>query len=252
MDFSFIEDEALRAKAVEEYNASKAEMENKFNGMLQEATTGLKSKNDELLAEKKKLQERFKGITNPEDALEALKFITENEDVRMIKEGRLDEVIERRTSTLKSDYEAKIGELSSTLETERKKGQQYESLFKTKMVEDALRDAALAAKVRPTAVKDIVLRGMGVFALSEDNTTIEARDGRGKLLKTADEKILNPILWIEGLKTEAPHFWPDSESARFDSNSGDAEDLERKIRAAADKNDTKEYRRLRALQRGGR
>ncbi len=256
MDFSFIADEEQRALAIAEYEKNKNELEStwkkQIDAKIAEATTGLKSKNDELLAEKKKMQERFKGIKDPEEALEALRLVTENEDVRLIREGRLDEVIEKRVSTLRSDYEAKVGELSSTLEQERTGRAKYEEMFKSKMIEDTLRDAALAAKIRPEALPDVVMRGMRVFSLSEDNTTVEARDSRGKLLKNADEKILTPTLWIDGLKSTAPHFWPESESARFDSGGGDLDDLERAMNAAADRGDTKEYRRLRSKLSKGR
>ena len=251
MDFSFIEDEGLRTKAEQAYAAGVKEQENRWNDMLtqkvNEATSGLQAKNTELLAEKKKLQDRFKGITDPEEAMKALQLINENEDVRLIKEGKLDEVIERRTSALRSDFEAKVGELNGSLEEAQKKGKQYEQLFKNKMVEDAIRDAALAAKVEPGALFDVVQRGKQVFTLGEDNNTVEARDANGKLIKLEDGvKILTPSLFVEGLKKTAPHFWPKSVSAGFDvAGANELEDIEHQMNLAADRGDTKTYRALR-------
>jgi len=251
MEFEFIEDEGLRAKAVESYKATKAADEQKWNEILTtritEATTGLQSKNAELLAEKKKIQERFKDIKDPQEALQALQLINENEDMQLIKNGKIDEVVERRLGTVRSDYEAKLAELGSTLENEKKTGGQYKNLFHNKMVEDTIRDAALVAKIRPEALHDVVMRGKQVFSLGEDNKTVEARDHAGKLIKIDDgTKILTPSLFIETLKKDAPHFWPQSESAKFDqAGATELDDIERAMNAAADRGDSKEYRRLR-------
>lgn len=250
--FEFIEDEGMRQQAIAQYEDSRKADEEKWTGLVEqrvaEATTGLLSKNNELLKEKKTLQERFKDIKDPQEALEALRLVNDNQEIRMIKEGRIDELIALKTDGIRSDYDAKLTELNTTLENERKTGTQYKTMFHTKMVEDTLRDAAMVAKIRPEAIPDVIMRGMGVFSLGEDNKTIEARDGHGKLVKIDDgTKILTPSLFIEQLKRTAPHFWPQSESARFDSASGtELEEIEAQMNAAADRGDSVEYRRLRA------
>lgn len=251
MDFSFIEDSELRQKLEAAYAAEKTQQqensEQEFNRKLEEKTTGLKNKIDELISEKRKLQDKFKNITDPEAALEALKFVQEDEMAKLLKEGKFEEVIERRTANIRGDYEAKIEELSSNFSSVQQKASTFEGLYKTKMVEDALREAAIKAKVRTEALPDVILRGRVVFALGEDNKTVEARDERGKLLMNSDgTAILTPDSWIQDLKVTARHFWPDNESARFAVNSGDLSDLDAAIAAAANKGDTKRYRELRA------
>jgi len=183
-----------------------------------------------------------------------LKFITENEDVRMIKEGKFEEVIEKRVGTIRSDFESKFTELNSTLTSEQQKAQKFEGLYQRKTLEDALRSAAVMSKVRPEAVEDVVKNGLDVFSLGEDLQSVEARDSKGKLRKTEDDKILTTNLWVEGLKKSKPHYWPQSESANFD-NTDTSDDIEKAMNRAADSGNTTEYRRLKSLlakARGGK
>ena len=249
--FDFIEDEGQRQQAIAQFEETRKADEEKWSELttqkITEATTGLQNKNTELLTEKKKLQERFKDIKDPQEALEALRLVNENAEIRMIREGKVDELIALKTDGIRSDYDAKIGELTGMLETERKTGSQYKTMFHTKMVEDTLRDAAMVAKIRPEAIPDVIMRGMNVFSLGDDNKTVEARDSHGKLIKIDEgTKILTPSLFIDQLKRTAPHFWPQSESAKFDTASGtELEELEAAMNAAADRGDSVEYRRLR-------
>lgn len=251
MDFSFVEDNDLRTKLeaayVQEQETMKEKAESLLNERLEEATTGLKNKVNELLSEKKKLQEKYGDIKDPQAALDALKFLQEDEMARLLKEGKFEEVLERRTATLKSDYEAKLTEMNSNFEAVQERANTYEGMYKTKMVEDALRNAAIKAKVRPEALTDIILRGNTIFSLGDDNKTVEARDSNGKLLMNSDgTTILTPDAWVNDLKVTARHFWPDNESARFNPNNGDMSDLDAAIAAAANKGDSAKYRELRA------
>lgn len=251
MDFSFIEDVELRGKLEAQYkqdqDAKKEETEALINQRLEEATSGLKNKVTELLSEKKNLQEKYREIKDPQAALDALKFLQEDEMAKLLKEGKFEEVIDRRTASLRGDYEAKITELDSTFKEVKERADSFENLYKTKVLQDGLREAAIKAKVRPEALPDVILRGTSVFNLGEDNHTLEARDAKGKLLMNSDgTAILTPDTWIQDLKKTARHFWPDNESARFSGNAGDLSDLDAAMVAAANRGDTAKYKELRA------
>ncbi len=127
------------------------------------------------------------------------------------------------------------------------RGNLYEGLYKTKMVEDALRDAAVEAKIRPEAITDVLLHGRNIFSLSEDGS-IEARDAENKLRKTIDDKVLTTSNWIEGLKKSSPHYWPGSKGAGAEGGGGGGDDLAGAIQRAADSGNHTEYRRLRKKQ----
>jgi hypothetical protein len=253
-DFTFIEDSELREKVE---NVHKLEVDdltvnfsNKLKSEVEDAVTGLKDKNSEILGEKKKLQEAIKAYEglDAKAAREAMEFFEKNKDAEFLKDGTMDDLIEKKVSALKSDHEATMGELSSKLEETSTQAKSYKNLYESKVIEDALREAALAAKVRPEALTDIILRGRGIFSL-DANKNVEARDAEGKLAKTGDDKVLTTKNWIEGLRETSPHYWPGSEGAgAFGGTPGSSDDLTARLKDAADKGNMKEYRRLRALK----
>lgn len=250
--FDFIADEEVRAKVIDLHKLELDEISvnhtNDLKVKLEEAVLGLKTKNSEILNEKKILQDSlkvFEGI-DVKKAKEALKFHEENKDVEFLKDGKLEDLIERKTSTLKSDHETVMKELSNKFEAASTQGSLYKTLYESKVIEDALRDEAIIAKVRPEALVDIILRGRGVFSLDEKKQ-VEARDSEGKLAKTTDDKVLTVKNWIEELKASSPHYWPGSEGAGAHGGTpGSTDDYTAKLADAARKGNMDLYRKLRA------
>ena len=252
MDFKFITDDDQRVQAEDEYKAELIELKDQHKLQLDEEISGLKSKNAEILDEKKKIDAKMKEFDDYDfaKANEALGFLENNKDAQLIKDGKVEELIEKKTSTMRSDHETTLTELNSNLSVEKTRGNLYEGLYKTKMVEDALREAAAVAKVRTVAVTDILLRGRDIFSLAEDES-IEARDVEGKLRKTGDDKVLTTTNWLEGLKKTCPHYWEDSKGAGADGGgAGDEGDLTIALNRAAEGGNMIEYRRLRKKQQG--
>jgi len=235
--FDFIENEELREKAVAEFEAQ---------------TTGLKTKNDELLNEKKTIQERLKAfdsIDDPAAAMEALKFIRENEQARLLQEGKFEEVIEKRVSKIKSDAMTQIEDLTTRLDISSKEAVTYKTKFNSKIIEDELRNAALAAGILSEALTDVLMRGRMEFNLADDGVSIEARDAKGALRKNQDGIVLTPQVWMEGLKSSAPHFWPKSDSADFTGKAVTTSELMQRMKELLDKGDVSGYRKLRDSQK---
>jgi len=252
--FSFIEDEEVRAKAVEQYEASLKTVTDGVQATVDEAVAGLQSKNAELLGEKKSIQEKlltFKDITDPEKALEALNFINDNEDAQLIKDGKIGELIDRRTSTMRIDHDNAVKELADKLEAASGGEVKYKGLYETKIMDDALRAVATTAGVRPEAITDVLLRAKGLFTLDKEGGP-EARDSAGNLRKNADGNVLTAGVWMEDLKTSSPHYWPSSEGAGAQGGhvAVDA-DTTAKLADLAKKGDMPGYRRLRAQMSKG-
>jgi hypothetical protein len=246
--FDFIEDEGVRTQAEETFNGQMAEVNDQIQVKIEEAVSGLKSKNDELLNEKKKISEKLKAfadIEDPELAREALKFIKENEDAQLIKDGKIEEVVEKRTSQLRADHEAFVSDLQKELEEAKLAGNNYKTMFENKTVDDAIRNAATQAGVLPEAIESVLLHGRGVFSVGKDGT-VESRDAEGNLRKTDSDMIVNPKNWIESLKKTDPYFWPGSVGAGANAGGkGGDSDLIDRMAEAAKKGDMKTYRRLR-------
>lgn len=252
--FDYIEDPDLRQKAIDEFNSSLEAEKTTFNTTLQseidKATSGLKASHSKLLDEKKKLQERFQGITNPEEALQALKLISENEEMQMIRDGKFDEVVQRRLSSKLTEFEEQTKELNTKLEMHEISSTKYKTMYADLIIDNNIRKAAAKAGVLPAAMEDVLNKGRNLFAVADDEKSVESRDHNGKLRKTEDEKILTPENWIDSLKRTSPHYWPASQSAGFDPGSGgNADDLEIRIQAAATSGNTKLFRELREQQK---
>lgn len=244
--FDFIEDKAVREQVESAHTATideiKTTLTQEFDTKLEETTAGLKANHDKLLDEKKRLQETYKGITDPEEALKALELINENEEMKLLKEGKFEEVVEKRLSEKTGQFETQISELQTNNQQAVERADKYQSLYENKLVTDAIRDAAGAAKVESHAVADALLHGQAVFSVAEDGS-VEARGRDGKLLKDEDGKVLTPALWIESRKKVSPHWWPKSEGG--DLNPGeDYESIDAQMRRAADSGDTAKYRML--------
>lgn len=247
--FEFIKDEAERVKAVEEYEAQIQAVTADVDSKINEAVQGLQNKNQELLGEKKSIQEKlakFSDITDPEKALEALKFINENEDAQLIRDGKVGELIEKKTSVMRIEHNNAIKELADKLEAASKGEETFKSLYETKVMDDSLREVCISAGVRPEAITDVLLRSKEIFSLDKDNA-VEARDGKGGLKKNAAGDVLTPAVWMEELKTTSPHYWPSSEGAGAVGGNitGDA-DTTAKLAEYAKRGDMVNYRKLRA------
>ena len=198
MDFAFIEDADLRATAETNYATEETERKTETQTLIDEAVLGLKTNNEKLLDEKKQIQKALKNFDNidPEAAKEALKFLENNEDAQLIKDGKIDELLDRRTSTLRTEHEAAVESLSTDLLSATEGRTKYKGLFEGKLLDDSLTNAALEAKVQNSAIPDIILNGKMLFSVGEDGS-IESRDKDGKRRNTTDEKVLTTSTWIE-------------------------------------------------------
>ena len=231
--FDFVEDADLRAKLIAEH---------------EENVKGLKTNNEALLGEKKAIMDKltlFADIDDPKAALEALKFVKENEQARLIQEGKFDEVIEKRVSAVRQEAKQQIEELANKLGMTVKEAEEFRGKYRTKIVDDSLRQAAIEAGVRPEALEDILLQGRMEFSVAEDNETVDARDAKGNLRKTEDGIVLTPKVWLEQLKSRKPYLWPGSESAGFTGKKSSDSDVVAKMQELLDKGDFEGYKKLR-------
>ncbi len=211
-------DDSVKAKIMESHESTVGTLTDGFQTELATATDGLKRSRDTILDEKKKLEARYKGI-DPDSIGEAVAFHNEYKDNEFLKTGKIDELVDQRTSQLKADHDDALLEVTTELETSRKTGKGYQSLYETKILEDTIKSAALNAKVIPSALEDVVARAKNVFSLGDD-FKVEARDSEGNLLKNEKDIIVTPANWMEVLKATSPHFWPASKGAGFGGSGG--------------------------------
>ena len=254
VDFSFIEDETTRQKAIDVYNES-------LTAKINEEVAGLKRKNEELLGEKKSVQQKLEEINkrydgiDPEIARKALDKIKKDEGQRLRDEGKDDDYlkmeIQNRVAAIERDYQSKLESEEAEKKQYFEKAVLYENKFKEKIMEDKIRAAAMKSGCysTDTVLQDICDKGKRIFQLNAHETDIEARDKEGGYAKTEDGKILTPDIWLNELRKTHSHYFPPSEGtgAKGTSKGGStSDDIFERMKAAA-KNDPKEYMRLREI-----
>lgn len=85
-------------------------------------------------------------------------------------------------------------------------------------VEQALRDAAIAAKVIPTAIDDAVMYGARVFEVTEDGRVV-TKDNAGNAGATPGIEAKD---WLKDMQERRPHWWPASQGGGAGGGRGGA------------------------------
>lgn len=199
----------------EQANALKESLSSKAKEELDKQVAGLKTKNSELLGTIKTTKSELESLKNQFDGLdiEAVKLLlskaSEDEETRLIAEGKIDELVNRRTERLRSDYDKQLQAAISRAE----QAEQFANQFKDKVLSDAIREAAVKAGALPEAADDIILRSRSVFKLNEHGEAVAfAKDG--EVIYSKDGKTpLSPLEWAESLREIAPHLWPRAQGA---------------------------------------
>lgn len=213
--------EALIAKAVETGVAS------------------LKAKNAELLDETKKEREKRKAIEDRlsevgdldvEKAKELLASFEANEDMRLIKEGKLDEVVQRRAAGALAAKDKEIGALTKKVTDAEKAGGVFGAKWRNERLTNTVHKLAAKAKVRAEAYDDLVARAGNAFEVDDDGEIV-LKKGVNLLSKDAKPHTLDT--WLESLPESAPHFFESSSGGgarKGDGSPGDGKAIKVDIR----------------------
>ena len=209
------------------------------------ATGGLNTKNTQLLEELRTTKESLSAFDgfDSDDVKKTFALFNKSEEAQLLKDGKFDEVIEQRTEKLRGDYDGKLADMKRISDSAIEDSKKYEGLYKNKIVDDAIRKAALSSKVIPEALDDVLRRGRDLFSIGDDGS-IEARDSSGELMKI-DDHLMDPSRFIEGLKKSAPYYWPSSSGTGASGSGGSVKDADSKLLSAAASGDSAAYREIR-------
>nr|WP_268947502.1 hypothetical protein [Pseudomonas syringae] len=200
---------------------------------------GLKNKNSELLGKLKEatgkltqFETQFEGIDI--DAVKGLlSRAGQDEETKLLTEGKVDEVFNKRTERLRGDYEKQLKAISERAT----KAETFAAKFQGKVLGDSVRGAALKAGALPEATDDIILRAKGVFSLNEEGEAV-AVDESGQTILGKDGKTpLTPLEWAESLRESAPHLWPRASGTNAPGGGGGQAALKRSEMTATQKRD---------------
>lgn len=127
-----------------------------------------------------------------------------------IDEAKLEPIINARVKQMVAPVERDKASIQKQLDAQKvltaakeTEAVELRQTIVTGEVERAIRDAAIVAKVLPTAVGDVVLRGLRNFERTEDGRII-TKDSSG------NTPGLTPAEWLKDEMERSPHWWPAS------------------------------------------
>jgi len=195
----------MSTDTIEATETTATDIQAQIDAAVTAAITGLSNKNRELLGKLKDSNaslQKFDGIDV--DAVNAImKQFASDEEAGLIKSGKIDEVLSKRTERMSADFTKKL-----TAESDRAtRAEAKAAKLADRTLAGSLRDAAMKAGVLPEALEDIVLRSRGIWRLSDDGDAV-AMNGDEIVLGKDGKTPLSPIEWAESLRETAAHLWP--------------------------------------------
>ena len=145
--------------------------------------------------------DRYKGI-DPTKHAELLAIQQEMEEGKLIKEGKVAEVVDLRVKTMKATYDGQIAEYGQKLTVANRQ-------LETLLVDNVVKTAAIKNGVVPSAVDDVVLRAKTVYTVVDGVPTPKGADGQ--VIFGKDGKTPMPVdEWLISLRSTATHLFQGS------------------------------------------
>jgi len=166
------------------------EIEAVIAARIAEATNGLKAKNSELLGSLQKQKEtlkQFEGV-DVESVKQIMARFENDEEAKLIKDGKFDQVIERRTEKLRAESERQVQQALEKVSAAEKRAKSFEGL----VLDNHIRAAAASAGLHSHAIEDALFRGRSLFTL----------DAEGKAIQLGEDK--HPVLGKDGKSPFTP------------------------------------------------
>ena len=146
---------------------------------------------------------RFEGI-DPDKTREMLKRFENDEEAKLIADGKIDEVVNMRSEKLRVDMQKQVDEANTGKDAAFERSKKYEQ----KVLDSHILSAASKIGIHKHAIDDALFRGRNMFSLDDGGNPVQlGADGKpvfgkdGKTLFTPDE-------WLSGSKEWAPHWHP--------------------------------------------
>lgn len=197
---------------------------------VEEATSGLKRKNDDLIRERRDAKSRLEEATKTLEGLggeegvarlvQLQQSLMKDELGRLLAEGKHEEWHEKKTKALRADHENQLQTLQEALDVKAKEVDAVSLRLRRKNLETDVHNACSACGVIDSARSDVLLYADTVFTEHEDYpgrlVIVDENEGvvfgkDGKTPKTMAE-------WLEDQKAERRHWFPASKGADAASN----------------------------------
>ena len=164
----------------------------------------------------KAIEEKYAGI-DPAKVREMMAKLDQDGEAALLRDGKIEEVIAKRTEKLRADLQSKIDEAHGKAASAEERVKKYSQ----RVLDDRIRDAVMG-KVHVHAIKsgDVMRAARELFVLDEHGNAVQL-DEDGKPVLGKDGKTPFSVEeWLEGMEKIAPHWFPNGASGGGASGSG--------------------------------
>lgn len=183
---------------------------------------GLKKKNSELIGDQKKLKEtlaQFDGL-DLNQIKNLQKRMEEDLDLKLIAEGKVDEVVNRRVELLKKDHNRQIDALKANLDEKDQVLKKKAETIRKLAVDGNVREVYSTLDFEPAALDDVIRVARDVFVMDDDGKVVP-KDAEGNTLYSKDGKSqLTMQEWLVLMAEKKPYLRRASKGAGAQGNKG--------------------------------
>lgn len=163
-------------------------------------TGGLKSKNAEILAEKRKVQEQLNAI---------LAQAEDEADQAALKAGKMDfqALLDKRVNAANASWQERLQAEQAEKEDLRKAVDAEKGRLKQFQIKQLIGNEALKNEFfQPSAIDDLINLAGGSWELTDAGDLV-SRDQHGNVAMGKSGRALTPKEWIESLTQTRPHYF---------------------------------------------
>ena len=194
------------------------------------AVSGLKSKNTELLGKLTDATGKLKSFEGLD--VEELKAFhaqfSNSEDLKLVKDGKFEEVLARRNQKLLDDVARQVKAAQDERDAEKAKN----GKFAQRVLNDSIRAAAVNAGVHKHAIDDALLAARVDFVLDDEGNPVQMKDGEVVLGKNGKTPF-SPDEWFAQKVETKPHWFPSGSSGSEPPSGGASGSGSKTMRRAA-------------------
>lgn len=145
----------------------------------------------------------FEGL-DASEVRNMLKQMEGNEEAQLLKAGKIDDVIARRTQKLVQENERKLKEALDKATAEATRAQRWI----TRVLDNAVREAAAKAGLHPQAIDDALLHARAMFSLDDNGNAVQLGEDGKPVLGKDGKTPFTPSEWLESMRETKPHWFP--------------------------------------------
>jgi hypothetical protein len=183
------EEKDVKMYSEDEYNSVKGKLD-EFRG-----------NNVKLMKDMEALSAKFDGI-DVDGYKDMVKQQQAMKDKKLISEGKIDELLEERTKTMREKHNQELEKIQGLNGTLNKQ-------LETLVIDNAVRDSATKAGVVDTGIDDVLLRSQSVFSLEKGKAV--PHDPNGNIIYgEGTSEPMSVQEWVKGQMEVAPHLFKSS------------------------------------------